>query len=219
MSLLSRKKKCVLGSGTSSFKLAYCTPLCPAYSYNGGCLYLQAVKFIFGEEKIRSSILDAGKTVEDLIIESYEKLKSYCKRLAKNFHVGEDICHEVLRRALENKDRFLSGQPVMPWLLRTAKNLIIDHYRREKSIKVDELPPYGISEDEDVAARIENMEILSLFAITALTDKQRKALKLVYIEGLSISEAAREMGLSYKGLYSLLKRAEKKMKEEIKDFY
>lgn len=124
----------------------------------------------------------------------------------------------MLQRALKNKDKFSPEQPLLPWLLKTAKNLFIDYYRREKLNRVSELPPHSISE-EDVAAKIENMEILSLFAVAALTDRQRRALELVYIEGMSIEEAAREMSLSYKGFYSLLKRAEKKMKEEIKDFY
>lgn len=217
MSLLFKKKRCILGSGSSP-ESVYCTPVCPAYSYHGGCLYLQAIKFIFNEEKIKGSVLETGKSIEDLIVENYDKLKTYCERLARNLHLGEDICHEVLQRALKNKDKFSPEQPLLPWLLKTAKNLFIDYYRREKLNRVSELPPHSISE-EDVAAKIENMEILSLFAVAALTDRQRRALELVYIEGMSIEEAAREMSLSYKGFYSLLKRAEKKMKEEIKDFY
>jgi RNA polymerase sigma-70 factor (ECF subfamily) len=218
MTLTSRKKKCILGFGQDN-ESSYCTPVCPGYSFSSGCIYLQAVKFIFEEDRIKGSIIEEGKSVEDLIIENYKKLKNYCMSLTKSFHLGEDICHEVLLRALENKDKINPEKPVLAWLLKTAKNLFIDYYRKEKLSRITDLPDEFSSSSDDIASKIESLEILSLFAFASLTEQQRKAIHLVYIEGLDLNEAAKEMKLSYKGFYSLLKRAEKKLKEEIESFY
>jgi len=47
--------------------------------------------------------------------------------------------------------------------------------------------------------------------IEKLTTKQREAVRLVYEEGLGVSEAARRLNLHHKSLQDLLKRAFRKL--------
>lgn len=211
------KRRCLLDAGKKT-EVSFCSPFCPAYRSKGNCLYLQALKFILDESKLKGTQIGESKSFEELIIENYEKLRSYCRKLAKDFYLGEDICQEVLKKAIENKDNFKPDQPILPWLLKTAKNIFIDYYRKERSSKVELVDATEFVAVEQSFEKFNNLEVVSMFALAALTEQQRKALELVYIEGKEYSEASREMGLSYKGFYSLLKRAEKKLREEIKDF-
>lgn len=199
-------------------EISFCSPACPAYRRSGGCLYLQGLKFVFSNDRLKGTQVGEGKSIEELIMENYEKLKSYCQRLARDFHLGEDICQEVLRKALENKDSFKPDQPILPWLLKAAKNLFIDIYRKEKQKRIDEFGEADAAVYDQSFEKSESLEIISVFAFSSLTDKQRKAIELVYYDGMDIEEAAKAMGLSYKGFYSLLKRAESKLRDEVRKF-
>lgn len=215
---MKKRKKCILTIGSKS-NISECNPGCYAYRPGSGCAYIRTFKFFFDSVKISGSQLAEQKDIEEIIIENYQKLKSYCVQLTRNFHLSEDICQEVLKRALENKDKFKPEQPILPWLLRTARNLIIDIYRKEKSQPtelIDEFKDFS----HNLSGDIENIpfDALSLLALGSLTEHQRRAIELVYIKELGIEEAAKKMGLSYKGFYSLLNRALKKLKEDLKDF-
>lgn len=213
-----RKKKCFIDAG-KGHDISFCSPVCPAYRHNGVCLYLNALRFIFTDKRLQGTQIGEGKNVEDLILENYEFLKNYCYKLSKNLHVGEDLCQEVLRKAIENKDKFKPDQPILPWLLRTAKNLFIDYYRKQKSMVVEDIELINIGTEDTSFLKMENMELASIFALASLTEQQREALELVYVEGFSLAEAAEKMGLSYKGFYSLLRRAQKKLRDELKEFF
>jgi RNA polymerase sigma-70 factor (ECF subfamily) len=215
---VKKTKKCILTIGGKS-GASDCNTGCYAYRPGSGCVYLKTFKFFFDSSKISGSQLAEQKDIEEIIIESYHKLKSYCMQLTQNFHLSEDICQEVLKRALENKDKFKPDQPVLPWLLKTARNLIIDLYRKEKTQTTELIGefrdfPHSLSGDVEQFP----LDALGLLALGSLTEHQRKAIELIYVEDLEIDEAARRMGLSYKGFYSLLNRALKKLREELKDF-
>lgn len=211
-----RKAKCILEMG-SGVKFAFCTPECPAYRHKDNCLYLDSLAFINKNESLQGTQIGEKKSIDDIIVENYHFIKKYCEKLAKNQHVAEDICQEVLKKVFENKHRIKPDQPIIPWLLKAARNALIDYYRKEKLRTVESIDASEQGALDRSFERCETMELASLLALGTLTSQQRKALELVYVEGMSYLEAAEAMGLSYKGFYSLLKRAQEKLKKEVSD--
>lgn len=211
-----RKAKCILEMG-SDRKFAFCTPECPAYRHKDNCLYLKSLAFINKGESLEGTQIGEKKSIDDIIVENYDLIKKYCEKLAKNHHVAEDICQEVLKRILENRNRIKPDQPILPWILKAARNAFIDYYRREKMRTVESLEASEKGVIDRSFEKLEKLELASLLAVGALTGQQRKALELVYVEGMNYAEAARKMGLTYKGFYSLLKRAQEKLKKEVSD--
>lgn len=127
---------------------------------------------------------------------------------------AEDIVQETFLRLVRHAQdlRDDDGRVLRAWVVRTARNLCLDrlrsaHHRRETP--TGELPeavtdaapaPEGIS-DPEVAA-----------ALAELTDDQRQAVLLFHVAGLSGAEVARILGRNRAAVYTLLRRAERRLR-------
>jgi RNA polymerase sigma-70 factor, ECF subfamily len=114
--------------------------------------------------------------------------------------VAEDLTAEVFVKAWERIDRFQwRNVPVQHWLLRIAKNMVIDHYRsrRRLSSPIDELgdAPSTDPSPEDHVARDIEIEALGR-ALGLLADEQRDVLLLRFVEGYSHRDVAAVLGKS-----------------------
>ena len=88
----------------------------------------------------------------------------------------------------------------MPWMRAIVRNSITDHFRerkrrgeRESSLPVDELADPAADSARSPAAPLAP-ELQD--ALARLPDKQREAVTLIQIEGLSVAEAALRAGVS-----------------------
>jgi len=125
--------------------------------------------------------------------------------------VAEDLTAEVFAKAWERIDRFQwRNVPVQHWLLRIARNMVIDHYRSRKRITspLDELgdtPSDDPSPEESVARDI---EVASLgLALGHLPDEQRDVLILRFVEGYSHKDVAGVLGKSVEAVRQIQVRA------------
>ena len=136
---------------------------------------------------------------------------------------AEDITSQVFLKAWSNLDRFsFDRTPYLAWLYTIAHNAVIDHYRTRKVTAA--LDDVQLSQ-QDHAEVVENeidlhSEMKSIkAAMHTLTDDQQRVLTLKFIEGLSNTEIARQLGkregairaLQMRGLQALAKQLEEKM--------
>jgi RNA polymerase sigma-70 factor (ECF subfamily) len=106
---------------------------------------------------------------------------------------------------------------IRPWLRRVVSNLCLDRVRGQGRVKVvEELPevpeaPKQLAalESQDVQRRVE-------LAMQKLPDRQRLALTLFHFEGLSQIEIGNVLGVSDEAVESLLSRARRQLKAELK---
>ena len=107
---------------------------------------------------------------------------------------------------------------VRPWLRRVASNLCIDRIRSGRRTDVtDEVPDQPVPPSQftslaegDLSARVEA-------ALRGLPERQRQALVLFHFEGLSQSEVGRILGVTDEAVESLLSRARRALRVELKD--
>ncbi len=112
---------------------------------------------------------------------------------------AEDLTQEVFLRAFTHMPSYRpGGTPFFGWLVRIARNLVVDHYRRSAVRKAVPLPDDIQSPAGDPVSLAEtHLETARLFAaIKDLTPAQREALSLRFAAGLSITETAATMGRS-----------------------
>lgn len=110
---------------------------------------------------------------------------------------AEDLTESVFLRAWEAMPRYEQrGLPYGAWLYRLARNMVVDHYRAQKSdVSLSEIHDEGpnpiIDPDEThqiVQSRIEAEEVRS--ALSVLNEDQCQVVVLRFIEGLSHNEVA-----------------------------
>lgn len=131
--------------------------------------------------------------------------------------LAEDLLADTFVRALENIGRFRwQGKGVLPWLIRIAKNLCLDHLRRSGRVgswptEYEQLiPDPGEWNGETLAA---HREITGLLrerideCLEEINPRYRRVLELRLVQGMARDRAADAMEVSIGTLDVLLFRA------------
>jgi RNA polymerase sigma-70 factor (ECF subfamily) len=130
---------------------------------------------------------------------------------------ADDVAQEAFLRVWQHASRFDPGRArFKTWLYRIVLNLAIDRKRTRVAEPIEAAhnkPSEDGSALDHVIDRQERLAVQS--ALARLPDRQRAAIALFHLEGLSGREAALAMQLSEKGFESLLIRARKALKQMI----
>lgn len=131
--------------------------------------------------------------------------------------LAEDLLADTFVRAIENLARFRwQGKGVLPWLIRIAKNLTLDHLRRSGRFTgwpegLEPVVPDDAASSGEAAAAEREMESLLRSRIAdcleLVNPRYRKVLQLRLVEGAARELAAQQMDVSVGTLDVLLFRA------------
>jgi RNA polymerase sigma factor (sigma-70 family) len=116
----------------------------------------------------------------------------------------DDVVQNTLLSIHRARHTYRPERPFGPWLRAIARNASIDYYRQSKRRRdrevtgdvIDHLSDERSSIDTE---RLENAPIIAQ-AVAELPDKQREAVSLIHLEGLSVAEAALRAGVSVSAL-------------------
>lgn len=139
-------------------------------------------------------------------------------RLCSDRTMAEDAVQESLVRLWTKAAEWDAGKgaSVRTWLYRIACNLCIDMLRRKKWRAVELLDDVAAapgSAEADVQAQ-ETGRIVAR-AVRELPERQRMALVLCHYQEMSNAEVAVIMGVSAKGVESLLVRARRSLRRKL----
>jgi RNA polymerase sigma-70 factor (ECF subfamily) len=141
------------------------------------------------------------------------------RRMLKDDAEAEDVAQETLLRLWRNAAGLELGPGgVRPWLRRVASNLCIDRVRARRNVTTfDEQP-----EESEPAGQVRHLAERELgqrvdMALKALPERQRLALTLFHYEGMSQIEVGQIMGISDEAVESLLARARRTLKGELRE--
>ncbi len=143
-------------------------------------------------------------------------LHGFVRKRIDSAEDAEDVLHDVIARALAQRDSLLDDGKLHAWLFRIARNAIADYYRRGR--------PQGESLTENFELRDEQEESAGkalaqcIFPLLAQIDPaHRRALELADIDGLSQAQTAEILGLSLSGAKSRIQRGREKLREVFLD--
>lgn len=187
--------------------------------------FLNLSKFELRSDRALVRAAQAGKreAASQLIERYYPRVKSFVTYVTASRGNAEDLTQEVFTRALAALPRFNGTYRFEPWLLRIARNLCIDESRRSSNRAAPTDPIVlpsleRISEnDDDVWGRVSSGLASKLVhqALQTLPARQRTALVLREIEGLSYSDIAQVLGGSERVVEGILRRARARFRLEI----
>lgn len=138
----------------------------------------------------------------------YEALYRYAYLHLRDHDTAEDIAAAVFHKLLDSVEK--GHMPLTPraWLYQVARNLIIDHTRRQRH-----RDHVALTETLAVAANVEaTVEGLlraerAHAAILGLNERQRNVIILRFLQGLDVSEVAIILNVSVGAIKTLQHRA------------
>ncbi|QQE73786.1 RNA polymerase sigma factor [Brevibacillus composti] len=132
-------------------------------------------------------------------------------------HDVEDLVQEVFMKAMLNKHQFRGRAARKTWLFSIARNLAIDHVRKEKwrrSVLSSFLPFFRSEEKgpDEIAERNEEFHFL-YGAIRQLKQTHREVILLRGIQGFSVAETAEILDWSESKVHVTLHRGLKELRK------
>ena len=132
---------------------------------------------------------------------------------------AEDLTQQTFERALRAWRRFdpARAQP-RTWLLAIARNLIVDHYRRDRSSLHRHLGEGGVSEEQLPAEAGPEMSGVSpdlASALATLSDRDRDVVALRFGSDLRGPEIAELLDLRLANVQQILSRSLRKLRAEL----
>ena len=167
----------------------------------------------------------AGKSdaLNALVQRHYPRVYSFVSYLSSGKGTAEDLTQEVFTKAISALPRFNGQYQFEPWLLRIARNLVIDEARREvhRASPTDpsELPslePTHSAPDHVWESMSQQLAAaLVKQALQKMPMRQRTVLVLREIEGLAYADIAQIIGANIRGVEATLRRARARFRMEI----
>lgn len=149
-----------------------------------------------------------------LVLRLSPRLLSYVSRLLRDRAEAEDVVQEALLRLWRMAPDWRSGEArVTTWLYRVATNLVTDRLRagqRRRLSALDEAAEPADDAPGAVARLIEADRMAALdAALASLPERQRQAVILRHLEGLSNPEIATILEIGVEAVESLTARGKR----------
>lgn len=149
-----------------------------------------------------------------LVLRLSPRVLGYATRLLADRAEAEDVAQEAMLRLWRVAPEWRAGEAqVTTWLYRVVTNLVTDRQRarqRRQATTLDDAPEVADDAPAAVAQLIEADRMAALDrALDGLPDRQRQALVLRHIEGMSNPEIAEIMQIGVEAVESLTARAKR----------
>jgi len=156
------------------------------------------------------------------VMRQYERLVLVTAfRLLGNMEDAKDVSQEVFLRLYRNLDKVEAAISYQAWLYRVTVNLCHDIGRKRKpSVAMEDAPdPVSTADDpHQTLTGAERQRVLQM-SLRALSTKERAALVLRDLEGLSTEEVARALGSSEATVRSQVSKARVKMRDFVERYF
>lgn len=158
-------------------------------------------------ELVQQFMSGSQKAIELLIRRHHKRVYGYILLLVKNPSIAEDILQDTFVKVVRSlqEGRYADNGRFVSWVMRIAHNLIIDHFRKEKQMKMvsKDNGAADIFNSTRFAEKTIEQELVFDQVLTdvrslveKLPDEQREVVMLRHYAGLSFKEIAEQTNVS-----------------------
>lgn len=146
------------------------------------------------------------KSFETLISKHKQKVYAFILSKIKNRDLAEDVFQDTFIKVINSlqKGKYNEEGKFLPWVMRIAHNLVIDHFRKSNKMRTiapkDEFDIFDIIHDEsknieeDLVNGQIHVDLRKL--IECLPEDQKEVLKMRYYAELSFKDISESTGVS-----------------------
>ena len=139
------------------------------------------------------------------------RLSRYCHAMTKDVDDGRDLLSDAILLSYENFEKLRASEAFTSYIFTTARRLYYRRARRKKWWSVLDRETEEIADDRNQSPEI-TLDIEALDkALAKLPEKQREAVVLFEISGLSLAEVREIQGGSLSGVKSRIVRGREKL--------
>jgi len=152
--------------------------------------------------------------MEEAWLKLESKLRSFILSKVQNEQLTDDLLQELFIRIHSSIDDLNDSTKIQSWIYQICRNLIIDHFRKNKKEhqKIQEFDTISDESGEEfMSDAIQDM----LQIMNDLPSQYCEALCLVELEGISQKRYAERIGISYSGAKSRVQRAKKILRDAL----
>ena len=152
--------------------------------------------------------------------ELHANLRAFIGRRVRNQADVDDLVQRVLLQIVKGLGSLRDAERLHAWVYRTARNVIVDHYRASTARRelasgaaedLAEADAPDLSVDEESIA-LQELAICLMPMLRQLQPAYREAVTLTDLEGITQAEAADKVGVSLSGMKSRVQRGRRQLK-------
>lgn len=160
---------------------------------------------------------------EQQFLETYKQnsdaIFRYCLLRVSDRELALDIAQETFMRVWKFAQKGEKIANLRAFFYTTAKNIIIDHYRKKKTNSLDTMMEdgfdVGVDITEEMIDKFDGAQAMSFLG--AIPEKYRDAIYMQYVEGLSVKEIAEVTGESENNISVRIHRGLQKLRSILRD--
>jgi len=151
------------------------------------------------------------------LYDRYARLvRAICNDHTRDQARAQDLAQEVFLRVYTRLGRLKNKERFGPWLISITRN-VCREYRRGRSR--DRHVLVGLEPPESPQSQKVNSDDNSLLdlqeAMARLSERERLALHVYYLQGQDVAQAQKVLGISRSGFYRLLQKARRKLEKSL----
>ena len=141
---------------------------------------------------------------ERLLTQLWPALESFARARLRDPAAAEDVVQNVLLSLHRARHTYRPERPFEPWLFAIARNAIVDAQRKggvrsRREVALADAPEPSF-EPSPAAPRGDALATQLAGALQQIPPAQREAVELVKLQGLSVAQAAAQVGISVTAL-------------------
>ena len=161
---------------------------------------------ISDQELVKKYINGDNKSFEILLNRHKNRVFAFIMSKIKNKDLSEDIFQDTYVKVVNSlqKGKYNEEGKFLPWVMRIAHNLVIDHFRRQKKMQMvrsnNDFNIFDVIKDNKINADEKLIKDQIFNDLNSLIDKlpkdQKDVLKMRYYEELSFKKIAEHFDIS-----------------------
>lgn len=154
----------------------------------------------------------AKESFEALFAEYSDVIYRFCLYKTSNTEVAHDLTQDTFLRLWKSMNSAGEIEKPKQYIYQIARNLVIDHYKKMKSLSLDRLQEDGF-EPRDAASSSDILTEIALLreAIEKLEADYKEVVYMRFVEGLGIEEISETLGISANLVSVRINRGKKKL--------